>query len=230
MAEAKINKEYLLRMCGVSAFMVAICIWSLYDGFVAWPNKNSEFERVRPALQETNLVARAWIAKTGENGETPLGLVFAKEGMKTPSKLVRKIDEYKMADNLPQELIKQGRERERDALKHIFSEPLYSPGDLQGQVVMAVIAALAAGWILLSVLPRIPKVFVADEEGLHGSGFGEIPLEYADIESMDWKLWDKKGIVKVTVKGGVLYVLDGWHFNGVKEVVETIVEQRPDLK
>jgi threonylcarbamoyladenosine tRNA methylthiotransferase MtaB len=62
---------------------------------------------------------------------------------------------------------------------------------------------------------------VADEEGLHGSGFGEIPLEYADIESMDWKLWDKKGIVKVTVKGGVLYVLDGWHFNGVKEVVLT---------
>ena len=39
MAEARINKEYLLRMCGVAAFMLAICLWSLYDGFVAWPEK-----------------------------------------------------------------------------------------------------------------------------------------------------------------------------------------------
>lgn len=217
-------------MCGVSAFMVAICIWSLYDGFVAWPNKNAEFEKVRPVLQSTNLVARAWISKIGENGETPLDLVFAKEGLKTPSKLVKKIDEYKMADNLPQELIKQGREREREALKHIFSEPLYSPGDLQGQVVMAVITALVAGWILLSVLPRVKKVFVADESGLYGSGFGDSPLKYDDIESMDWKLWEKKGIVRVTFKGGALITLDGWHHTGIKEVVETIVEQHPELK
>ena len=219
-----------MRMCGVAAFMAAICIWSLYDGFVAWPNKNSEFERVRPALQATNLVARAWIAKTGENGETPLDLIFAEEGLKTPSKLIKKIDEYKMADNLPQELIKQGREREREALKHIFSEPLYSPGDLQGQVVMAVITALVAGWILLSVLPRIKKVFVADDKGLHGSGFGDNPLKYADIESMDWKLWDKKGIVRVTFKGGAQIALDGWHYKGISEIVDAIVEQRPELK
>ncbi len=216
-------------MCGVAAFMAAICIWSLYDGFVAWPNKNSEFERTRPALQGTNLMARAWIAKTGENGRSPLDLIFSQQGLKTPSKLVKKIDEHKMADNLPQDLSREERERERVALAHIFSEPLYSSDDLQGQVVMAAIAALVAGWILLLVTPRISKVFVADQNGLHGSGFGGISLKYADIESMDWKLWDKKGIVRVKINNGALFILDGWHYKGIGEIVKTIVEHRPDL-
>lgn len=230
MTEAKINKEYLLRMVGVAAFMLAICIWSLYDGFVAWPEKNREFERVRPTLLSTNLSAKAWLAKTGAEGESPLDLVFAEAKLKKPARLVKKIDEYKMADNLPQELLAQGREREKEALKHIFENPLYGPGDLQGQLVMAVITTLVALWVVLSFLPKLKKCYVADDSTLHGSGFGGEPIKYSDIESMDWKLWDKKGIVKVTVKGGSQYVLDGWHFKGIKGIVDRIIEQRPDLQ
>jgi len=229
MAEAKINREYLLRMCGVSAFMVAICVWSLYDGYVAWPRKNTEFDQVRSSLQATNLTARAWLAKTGENGETPLSEFYSAKGLVAPPKLIRKIDEYKMADNLPGELVNQGREREKQALKHIFESPLYSPSDLQGQLVMAVITALVAGWILFLVIREIPKVYIAGETDLSGSGFGDNRFKYDDIQSMDWKLWDKKGIVKLLFKSGKSYTLDGWHFKGVKDVVETVVENRPDL-
>jgi len=28
MSEARINKEYLLRMSGVALFMAAVCVWS----------------------------------------------------------------------------------------------------------------------------------------------------------------------------------------------------------
>jgi hypothetical protein len=229
MTEAKINKEYLLRMVGVAAFMLGISIWSIYDGFVAWPEKNREFEAVRPMLLSTNLSAKAWLAKTGAEGQSPLDLVFAEAKLKKPSKLVKKIDEYKMADNLPQELLAQGREREKEALKHIFENPLYGPGDLQGQLVMAVITALVALWVALSFIPKLSRRFIADESGLHGSGFGGELIKYSDIDSMDWKLWDKKGIIKVTVRGGAQHTLDGWHFNGIKGIVDLIIEQRPDL-
>ena len=94
---------------------------------------------------------------------------------------------------------------------------------------MAIITALVAGWILFSVIPRINKVFVADENDLHGSGFGNDIIEYDDIKSIDWKLWDKKGIVKLILENNTSCTLDSWHFKGIKGVVETIVEKRPDL-
>ncbi|MFO7936316.1 MAG: hypothetical protein R6V06_01760 [Kiritimatiellia bacterium] len=230
MAKAKINREYLLRMCGVAAFMLAICVWSLYDGFVAWPERNEEFERVRSVLQATNLTARAWLAKTGENGMTPLDEIFAAEGLETPSKLVRMIDEYKMADNLPPDMADSERARERKALAQIFAHPLYSEEDLTEQVVMAFITVSVAGWILLLVLIRLRKVYIADENALYGSGFGGVHIEYDDIDSIDWKLWDKKGIVKLKFKNGKSCTLDAWHYNGIKDVVDAVIVQRPDLK
>ena len=216
-------------MTGVSLFMAAICIWSLYDGFVAWPRKNSEFDQVRPALLATNLSARAWLSKTGANGATPLDQLFAGHKLPTPKKLVRNIDETKIPENLPESQLTPFRERESKALQRIFESPLYSEGDLKGQVVMAVISALVSLWVALAFVPKIRRRYVADDTGLHGNGVGAGLIRYDDIASMDWKLWDKKGIARICLKDDTRYTLDCWHFNGMKDVVETILEHRPEL-
>ncbi len=229
MAEARINKEYLLRMSGVALFMAAVCVWALYDGHTAWPRWNLEYTRVRPALLATNLTARAWLAATGEERRTPLDAAFAAEDLKTPARLVRRISEIRSPENIDEKQLALYRERERKALRDIFEEPLYSHGDLQGQFVMAALAALASLLIGCAFGPRIRRVYRADDEGLCGSGFGAGVIRYEDIESMDWKLWDKKGIVKVFVRDGGRHALDCWHFSGMKSVVETIMKHRPDL-
>ena len=229
MVEAKINREYLLRMAGVTLLMLGICLWSLYDGFVAWPEKNRDFAMVRPSLLSTNLTAKSWLEKSGEDGATPLDLYFAAQSLKTPSKLVKKIDEAKMALNTPDNMVVQYRERERDSLKKIFEGNIYDKHALQGQFVMAGITALVALALLFSFTGKISRRFAADESGLNGSGFGGKTINYADIESIDWKQWDKKGIVKLSVKGGAVYTLDGWHFAGITEIVDEIVKQCPGL-
>jgi hypothetical protein len=229
MSEARINKEYLLRMSGVALFMAAVCVWALYDGHTAWPRKNLEYARVRPALLATNLTAKAWLAAAGEGRRTPLDAAFAAENLKTPARLIRSIDEARSPENIDAKQLELYRERERKVLREIFEEPLYSPADLQGQFVMAGLAALASLLILCAFAPRIRRVYRAGAEGLHGSGFGAEPIRYEDIASMDWKLWDKKGIVKLFRRDGRRHVLDCWHFSGMKSVVESVVEHRPDL-
>ncbi|MDA3923498.1 MAG: hypothetical protein PF904_02220 [Kiritimatiellae bacterium] len=229
MALAKINKEYVLRMAGVAFLMIAICVWSIYDGVVAWPQKNLEFAKVRQDLMSTNLTAKVWLVKTEVDGRSQLDLCFDKHALKTPSKLIKKIDEVKTPANLPSEMIEQYRMRERDSLKKIFEEDIYDKQALQGQFVMAAITALVALAVLFSFAGKIPKQFCADEAGLSGSGFGSEIINYADLESIDWKQWDKKGIVKLSVIGGAVYTLDAWHFVGISEVVDEIVKQRPSL-
>jgi len=229
MVEAKINREYALRMAGVTFLMLGISIWSLYDGFVAWPRKNQEFAVLRPALLATNLSARVWLARSGGEGRSELDRLFRSRDLKPPARLVKKIDEAKISTSLPENLMAQAREREREMLRKIFEGEVYGRHDLQGQFVMAALTALAALAVLFSFAGKISKGFVAGDSALTGSGFGGQTINYADIESIDWKLWDKKGIVKITVKGGALYTLDGWHFSGVTAVVDAIIGQRPEL-
>jgi len=229
MATAKINKEYALRMAGVSFLMMAICVWSLYDGLVAWPQKNGDFVKVRPDLLSTNLTAKVWLAKTEVDGSSQLDLVFSRHGLKVPSKLIKKIDEVKTPVNVPAEVIAKYRERERESLQKIFEEDIYNQQALQGQFVMAGITALAALAVLFSFTGKLSKEFCADDAGLSGSGFGGDIINYADVVSIDWKQWDKKGIVKLSVKGEAVFTLDGWHFAGMSGVVDEIVRQRPDL-
>jgi hypothetical protein len=229
MSDAKINKEYLLRMLGVALFMVVVTLWSLYDGLVAWPRVNDEYAQARPALLATNLTAKAWLAPTGAGGVTPVERIFAAQNLKTPKKLIRRINEAKSPENLSADELAPFRERERRFLRNIFEEPLYSPGDLQGQFVMAAIAAVAAFLIGVAVIPKVKRCYHSDDQGVHCSVFNPPLLSYADIESIDWKLWDKKGIVKLNSKEGSRHTLDSWHFNGIKEIVADIIEHRPDL-
>jgi hypothetical protein len=226
MAETRLNREYALRLLGVGALMLGMCVWSLYDGNVGWPRHNRNLERVRPALLATNLTAEAWVEQD-EAGVAPIDEVFRSAGLKAPPKLIKKIGELK----IPAKVVDRVPLYEAQAkhLRSLLEKPVYGEHDLQTQTVQAVITLLFGGLAFLSVALKARRSYVADEGGLHGSGFGGKTVAFSDIARIDWSKWDEKGIVRLTVKSGQTYTLDGWHFSGMPGIVEEIRRRRPDL-
>ena len=226
MAEAKLNREYAVRVLGIGALMFGMCVWSLYDGKVGWPRQNRSLERVRPALLATNLTAEAWVSRD-ENGSSLIDAAFREAGEKTPSKLVTKIGELKVPEKTADRAVLL--EAQAAHVRKTFEEAVYSAHDLQTQTVQAVFTFALGLLACLSVAAKARKRFYADETGLHGSGFGDQSVACSDIARIDWSKWDEKGIATLTLKSGQRHTLDGWHFAGMAGVVEEIKRQRPEL-
>ena len=78
-------------------------------------------------------------------------------------------------------------------------------------MVLALIAAIViAGHV--GAVARLD--FSYDEEGFVHRGAWR---RFADVKSVDWSKWEKKGIVKVD---GI--VLDAWHHAGVRDVAKIL--------
>jgi hypothetical protein len=226
MVIAKLNREYALRLIGVGVMMVGICLWSIYDGAVAYPKINATLESVREELLATNLTVTAWLDRE-EDGKTPLDLVFVQKGTTAPSKLVKKIGGLK----LPKELANDTAAREKQAkdLRELLEKPIYSAQDLTTQFVQAGIT-LFLGLLAFGVIAfRATRHYIADEQGLRGTGIGPQPLAYQDIADMDWSRWQDKGIVRLTRSDKQVLTLDGWYYSGITQIVDEIVAHRPDL-
>lgn len=226
MAEAKLNREYALRLAGVGAMMAGMCVWSLYDGLAGWPGKNRAAEAARPALLATNLTAEAWLACEEEGGPSRLEAAFQERGLEAPSKLVKKLGELKLPDKLAND--PAAREQHAARLRAVLEGPVYSAHDLKGQFVMAALTLAFGALAFASVARKAARRFVADESGLSGSGFGG-RIGYDELARVDWSKWDDKGIATLLLKSGRRVTLDGWHFAGVTGVVDEIVRRRPDL-
>ncbi len=226
MVEAKLNREYALRILGVGAMMLGMCVWSLYDGMVAWPRLNRNLEQVRPALLATHMTAEAWVAR-GDDGGSPLKTVFVEKGLTVPSKLIKKLGELKISPSATDKTMLYEMQAKR--VQKIFEGPVYGPHDLQTQFVQAAITLALGALAFLTVGLKSRKRYCADEAGLRGSGFGGQTIPYGDLVRIDWAKWDEKGIVALKVKSGERHTLDGWHFAGITGIVEEIRKQRPDL-
>lgn len=225
MAEAKLNREYALRFLGVGLLMWGVAAWSVYDGTAAWPRANRRMEAARPDLLATNLTADAWLDTDG--GPSPLDAVFAKQGAKPPSKLLKKINGLRLPKGIGvnrDELVGEYAKGLRD----LFQEPLYTQHDLSGQAVQAAATFLLGLLAALCVAGKAGKRFRADAEGLHGNGFGG-DIAYAAIDRVDWTQWDEKGIAVLHLAGGRRVKLDAWHFAGISGIVDEIRAHRPDL-
>ena len=227
MAEAKLNREYALRLLGVGAMMFGMCVWSVYDGKVGWPSQNRSLDRVRPALLATNLTAEAWVGRD-EDGVSPLDAAFRAAGEKTPAKLVKKIGELKLPETVNDRESRYAAQAKQ--VRKVIESAVYSEHDLQAQSVQAVFTFVMGLLACLAVGRKARKRFVADEAGLSGSGFGGRVIAYADLAKVNWTKWDDKGIVMIELKSGGTVRLDGWHFAGMTGVVDTILQHRPDLK
>lgn len=227
MAEARLNKEYAFRLIGVGALMLGICIWSLYDGFLAWPKVNQQMDAARPALLATNLTAEAWMAKDLPDGRSMLEYTFAKQKAKVPSKLTKKIKELWMPDKI-QENRDQEIARRSHAVIETFKKPIYTQHDLTGQSIQAGIALIFSLLAFSAVVGKVGKNYVADDQGLSGSGFRK-NFGYDQIKKVDWKRWKEKGIAILFLEDGSKIKLDAWHFRGITDVVAEIKQKRPDL-
>jgi hypothetical protein len=225
MAEARLNRDYARRMLGVALLMAALAAWSLYDGLAGWPRLNARMAAARPALLATNLAAEAWLG--GETpDERPLHRVFAAQGLTPPRKLVRKMGELRLPprpDDLEPALAGQ-----RAAVRRLLEAPLYTAEDLRTQFIQAgltLLLALAAAGL---VAVKRGRIFIADETGLHGSGFRG-SRTWPELAAVDWRRWDEKGIFVLTFASGAAVRCDGWHFAGMSAIVAEIEKQRPDL-
>ncbi len=227
MAEAKLNREYALRIAGVGAMMAGMCVWSLYDGAKGWPEKNRILAEVRPALLSTNLTVEAWMGRDADEGPSRIEEVFRTRGYAMPAKLVKKLGELKLPDKAAND--PEARERQTKRMREIFEGGVYSEHDLKGQFVMAAITLGFSVLAFVSLGLKARRRYVADDTGLSGSGFGARSHAYAELAGIDWSKWDDKGIVALRFKTGEKFVLDGWHFAGVTGIVDEIRRQRPDL-
>ena len=91
---------------------------------------------------------------------------------------------------------------------------LHKDNAIHRQREFMVLAFIAAVIIAGHVATVARLDFEYDDEGFVCGGERR---SFADVKSVDWSKWEKKGIVKVD---GI--VLDAWHHTGVREVAEKL--------
>ena len=222
MATAKLNREYAFRMCGIGAIMLALSAWSVYDGAVAWPKVNAELASVRDELVarcRAGVTPADWLsAADAESQSYRLQDVFASRGARPPRYLVQELGAITqpVGDDAEARAIRAAQAEE------LFRKPVYSDAKLKGQFIQAGVTLLLAALAFAAVLSKRRTVYVADESGLSGTGFGGTPIPWDAVASVDWAKWDEKGIIGLELKDGRRFKLDGWHYAGMRPVADVI--------
>lgn len=222
MATAKLNREYAFRMCGIGAIMLALSAWSVYDGAIAWPKVNAELASVRDELVarcRAGVTPADWLsAADAESQSYRLQDVFASRGARPPRYLVQELGAITqpVGDDAEARAIRAAQAEE------LFRKPVYSDAKLKGQFIQAGVTLLLAALAFAAVLSKRRTVYVADESGLSGTGFGGTPIPWDAVASVDWAKWDEKGIIGLELKDGRRFKLDGWHYAGMRPVADVI--------
>ncbi len=222
MATAKLNREYALRMYGIGAIMLALSIWSVYDGAVAWPRQNAALDTVRDELLaacRAGVAPEAWLASDETApGTYPLKKLFTAKGFDVPKHLVQEL----AAISSPPGDSEEARLARASQAEKLFEKPVYPRSKLNGQFVQAAVTLLLAALAVAAAATKRKTVYIVDDEGLSGTGFGGGSIPWDAVASADWTRWDEKGIVSILLKDGRRFKLDGWHFAGVRQIVEVL--------
>ena len=237
MAEAKLNREYAVRLIGVGVIMLGLSAWSVYDGSIAWPRVNASLGTVRETLIQTSLgngksvvTPEEWLAssKGGTPGEYRLKAVFNQAGYKVPRHLVEGLSMI----TAPSGQDDASRRARVDASIELFKKPVYSKRKLRSQYIQASVTALLALLAFWAVGSKRGVRYTAGDEGLGGGGFGpdEDIVPWEDVAAVDWQKWDEKGIAFVTLKSGRRIKLDSWHFVGMSGIANELEKHFPKPK
>lgn len=227
MQEAKLNKDYALRVLGVGILMFFICAWSLIDGLKVWPQRNRDMQNMRPHLLATNLSAEAWLQQDAEQA-SPLTQLFAHQDLRVPARLTRNLADLRLPSH--ESISDEKRAWQLEEIRKVFEEPIYTARDLQTQFVQAVLTFLLGLWAMALIAWRASRRYCASATSFSGNGFGATPIPYSHIKVVDWRQWENKGIVKFRLQDGRNVRLDGWHYRGVSALVDALLAARPDLK
>ena len=222
MATAQLNREYAIRMCGIGAIMLALAAWSVYDGAVAWPAVNAGLDAVRGELVagcRAGITPEQWLSAPDADTQTyRLQAVFAAHGLRPPKYLVQELG----AISSPPGDEAEARAARAAQAEELFLKPVYSPAKLMGQFGQAAVTLLLAALAFAAVISKRKTVYVVDESGLSGTGFGPDPIPWESVASVDWSKWDEKGILVVVLRDGRRFKLDGWHFAGMRPVADVL--------
>ena len=222
MATAKLNREYAVRMCGIGVIMLALSAWSVYDGAIAWPTVNASLETVRNELVagcRAGITPEQWLSAPDADTTTyRLQALFAAHGLRPPKYLVQELGAIQSPP---------GDEPEARAVRamqaeELFSKPVYSSAKLRGQFIQAAITLILAALAFVAVISKRKTIYIVDDSGLSGTGFGNETIPWESVDSVDWSRWDEKGIMTVILKDGRRFKLDGWHFAGMRPVAEVL--------
>ncbi len=235
MAEARLNKDYAVRLSVVGAIMVGLAVWSVYDGAIAWPRENVRLAELRPSLLEgcaKGMASEMWLSplvKADEDPETAerrpplLHQAYAQKGWKPPSRLVQELSAITQPMGKDSAAIRLRAEQ----AARLFSEDVYPRQKLQSQYIQAVVTLVLGALAFFAVLSKRKTVYVVDDEGLRGGGFGADPVPWSDVKSADWSKFDEKGILGIVLASGKTVKLDGWHFKGVRDIAAEVQKHFP---
>lgn len=216
MIKAKLNPDYARRICGVGVVFFALSIWSLYDGFIAWPKANNDFAKIRPALMELckkGMPPELLLAPVKDEPESfLLQKIFETNGSKIPKYLVTELQGMVKSEDKSKEAIKARIAQAQE----LFEKDVYSKSKITGQYIQAIITLVLSAFAFLSVFKKRNVEYILSDDGFSGSGFGNNVYKWEDVNSVDWGKWIEKGILSVTFKNSIKYTLDGWHFAGIR--------------
>lgn len=122
----------------------------------------------------------------------------------------------KMDDAKFSEEILHGRQGDFDKLKQEAINRQFQFAGICG--IAALLIAVGVGRCRLQTLEW-------DDAQLCGSLTGGKPLAFADINGIDDRRWEKKGILVVYANDGRRFTLDTWHHSGAKELAEKILKR-----
>jgi len=228
MATAKLNHEYAWRIGAVGLLLLGLSIWSVYDGAIAWPRANRQLEAARPFLaafsDKAIMTPEAWLSSSEDLPDSfPLKQAFDFAEAPLPRKLVQELSEITHPEGSEPEY----RRARAKAADELFARDVYPAGKCKGQFVQAAVLFILCCLAFRAVLSKRNTVYVADDNGLSGSGFGNAAIPWGDVKEVDWSRWDTKGIIALKTASGARHVLDGWHFRGMRDIAAEIERHFP---
>lgn len=232
MATARVNLDYVWRTALFGIVFAGWGLWCVYDGVVAYPafNKEHEYEVYAELREKAEAEAAVDVQpdSTAYERRTAVNKVWEE---KYSRQFLNHLEgtswwaEYKSNAQTKEGAPKS----EREAL-HDLAKDYHSPSDIGAQYFMAAVCCPLGLGALAFVGINARRKFRADDEGLHG--FANKPIPYDAIESIDWSLWDRKGIARMTVAvdgSQRTLKLDAWKFKGMGDILEAVEQKRPDL-
>jgi len=200
--EAKINKEWAVRLGIIAAMFIGGGCWFLYDGLVAYPEINRRFELTH--YQDDNGAWRPYAEyNPGEMTES-----------QWQTRLRESLQRLEDAGYDPQLYDSP----DDQALRDLPPKPKQEFTQLIIAACCFPIGLLALGALGINARRRV----VADEEKV---SFAGDTMRYEEISDIDKSRWDSKGIV-VLQAGEKRMKLDDWKFRGVTAVLERIEDRR----
>ncbi len=231
--KTKLNVDYMWRTALFGIVFTGWGLWSLYDGFVAYPQFNEKhgyqiYEQLREQAHQEAEQAISNAATAYEQREA-VNSIWDKKYRSRFLERLRETDwweRYEAGARTEEGAPRRGLEAVRQ-----LENKYHSPWDIRAQHFMAAvclpIGLLALGSLALSA----KRCYSADEEGLHG--FARAPIPYDAVQSVDWSRWQRKGIVKLTASANGTtrtFKLDGWKYRGMTDILKAVEEKRPELE